>query len=109
MRLVLLAVVVACVSSAACTTTDTRLATGIEKPAAGVRVLVVNPDVHLSILTAAGQLEPRDDWTKAAEVNLAAAIAKSLEGKTHTFVPYDPSEAMGGGGGGAKSFDLTRL
>jgi hypothetical protein len=39
------------------------------------RVAVIQPDIHLGELTAGGLVEPRADWTKAAQ----ADVAKQLE------------------------------
>jgi len=97
MRILMIAV--ACALIAACTTTDTRVVEGIEAAPSGSRVLLVKPDVSLSILTAAGQLEPRDDWTKTAGANISREVGEVLQGRSHTYSAFDPDAAMGGRGG----------
>jgi hypothetical protein len=89
----------ACALLAACgTTTDTRVATAtaIGKPAANAKVVVVQPDVQLSILNAAGMQEPRADWSQTARANLAAALESELKAKSHPIAPLDPSQTLEG-------------
>lgn len=38
------------------------------------RIIVVQPDVHLGELTAGGLVEPRADWTKAAQTGIAKQL-----------------------------------
>lgn len=47
-------IVAACLLLAACTTTNTRLAASPTKPAAGARIILVEPDIELAVLTASG-------------------------------------------------------
>jgi hypothetical protein len=95
----LLLAIVACALLAACgTTTDTRLAapTAISKPAANSKVLVVQPDVQLSLLTTVGLQEPRADWSQDARRNLEQALQSELRAKAHPSDVLDPGQAMGG-------------
>lgn len=91
-------VAAACVATAACTTTNTKMAgpENLTKPAAGARVLLVEPDVSLALLTASGLQEPRADWSETAEKNLADAISGDLKAKNHVYSTLDPDDAMGG-------------
>jgi hypothetical protein len=87
----------ACALLAACTTTKAKLAfDNPTRPAPGARVLVLQPDVQLNILTAAGLQEPRADWSIAARQNLAAEIDKALGARAHNFKTLDPNAAMAG-------------
>lgn len=91
------AAIAACIMLAACTTTNTKLATnsGI-KPPAGSRVVLVRPDIELAVLTASGVQEPRADWSEAARNNIAAEIEGELKARSHAYSTMDPDEAMGG-------------
>ena len=94
----ILAVAVACLMLAACTTTNVKSAAGAAagRPAAGARILLVQPDIELSLLTASGMLEPKADWTLSGRTNIQSSVETALKGKSHTFSFLDPSQAMGG-------------
>jgi len=97
----ILAVAVACLMLAACTTTNVKSAAGAlaSKPAAGARILLVQPDIELSVLTVSGLLEPRADWTASGRGNIQSSVETALKGKSHTYSNLDPNQAMGGRGG----------
>lgn len=95
----LLLAIAACVVLAACgTTTDIRTAapTAINKPATNAKVIVVQPDVQLSLLTTVGLQEPRADWSQQARGNLASALQSEMRAKTHPSELLDPGTAMAG-------------
>lgn len=101
----ILAVAVACVLAAACTTTNVKKApTGMIAPSAGAKVLVVEPDIQLSILTFSGLAEPRADWSKAARDNIQNEIDLALAGKSHPMRKLASGEGMDG-----KAGQLLRL
>lgn len=86
--------VVACLFLAACTTTNTRLAdtaSTVAKPAAGTRVLIVQPDIELSLLTATGLSEARADWSKSARENIRQELKTATIGKSHVLRELDPA------------------
>jgi hypothetical protein len=88
-----------------CTTTNARLADATpDKPAAGARILVLQPDIQLNILTAAGLQEPRADWSAAAKQNLSKEVEAALSTKSHNFKMLDANSAMAG-----RSGQLLRL
>lgn len=91
----------ACLALAACTTTSVRMAgdARAKAPPAGARILLVEPDIDVRLLTAAGMLEPRADWSASGRRNLRAAVATVLETRSHTVVGLDPDTAMAGRGG----------
>jgi hypothetical protein len=97
----ILALAVACLVLAGCTTTSVKSAAGAaaNRPPAGARILLVQPDIELSLLTATGMLEPRADWTASGRTNIQASVEAALKGKSHSFSGLDPSQAMGGRGG----------
>jgi hypothetical protein len=86
---------------AACTTTAVKTAAPgtISAPVANSKVLVVEPDVQLSLLTAAGMQEARQDWSQQGHNNLSASLKTALEGKTHRFEVLDPETARDGASG----------
>lgn len=53
------------------------------------KVLVVQPDVVLSELTAGGMNEPRADWTKTASDALVAHLGEFMAKKAVSAVPLD--------------------
>ena len=86
-----------CLMLAACTTTDQKFADReAPKPAAGARILLVEPDVQLSLLTIAGLQEPKADWTKSAQANLDGAMQTALRQRSHQFRELDPANAQEG-------------
>jgi outer membrane biogenesis lipoprotein LolB len=92
-----LALVVGCLLLAACTTTNVRVASaGLQRPAAGARVLVLQPEVQLAVLTAGGVNEARADWSQAGQENLAREIEAQLKSRSHGFTMLDPEAAMSG-------------
>lgn len=97
-------VALACLVMAACTTTDSRVAMGVGAPRAGATVLLVKPDVQLSLLTTIGMNEPRADWSTQATDSLQTALAESLATSSYAIRPIDPEEALGG-----RSGQLLRL
>jgi hypothetical protein len=92
-------IALACALTAACTTTNTKVAKTVTTPDAGARILLVKPDVELSILLASGVNEPRADWSNTVRENLSREIQEQLGGKSHSFTAFDPEGAMGGRGG----------
>lgn len=89
-----------CLMAAACTTTRQQFADrDAPKPAAGARILLVDPDVQLSVLTIAGMKEPRADWTKSAQANLETAVQNALRQRSHQFRELDPSTVQEGRAG----------
>lgn len=95
-----LAVVACMLLVSACATTNVKLADlKGPKPPAGSKILIVQPDVQLSMLTAGGLLEPRADWSQQARDNLAHEIGATVDGRSHTITTLDPSTVMEGRAG----------
>ncbi len=77
---------------AACTTTDTRTAvSAAQKPASNAKLVLVNPEVSLGLLNAAGMTEPREDWSKDAAQNLTEQMSSALQAKGHAADSFDPT------------------
>jgi len=84
----------------ACASTNVKLADMAgPKPPAGSKILIIQPDVQLSMLTAGGLLEPRADWSQQARDNLAHEISATVDGRSHTITTLDPSTVMEGRAG----------
>lgn len=82
---------------AACATSAPKTFSGqFTPPPANSRVLVMTPDVQLSVLGAAGLAEPRQDWSISGRDNLAQAIAAYVQAKSHSTNALDPTTAMEG-------------
>lgn len=60
----------------ACTTTQQLASTDFRPPEGNYRVIVMQPDISVGILTAGGTVEPREDWTKLAHENVLNALAE---------------------------------
>lgn len=89
-----LGLIVALLGLAACTTTDTRLAeqAGI-KPPAGTRILLIKPDIELSMLMVTGLEEPKADWSKQGQDNVSAALRVDLKERGLSVKDLDPASA----------------
>lgn len=87
----------ACLLLAACTTTTVKSAAGLSTaPPQNARVLIAQPDIELSVLTAPGLLEPRPDWAASARTNMQAAVEATLKDRSHRVTAPDPVTAMEG-------------
>lgn len=81
----------------ACTTTQTRVTKTLpERPAAGTAILVLKPDIELSLLTASGLQEPNSQWSREALANVQASLNSSLQGRQQRFVAFDPDTITSG-------------
>jgi hypothetical protein len=83
--------------SAACTTTQTRTVNAVpERPAAGSIIVVLKPDIELSLLTVSGLQEPKAEWNAQALTNIQSQISEALGGKQYKFVAFDPDVITSG-------------
>lgn len=71
----------------------------IGTPAPNAKVLLVQPDVQLSLLTAGGVQEARADWSRQGRDDLSADLKAAMTGRTHPFDTLDPEAAMEGRAG----------
>jgi hypothetical protein len=94
----ILALILACALVAGCTTTNVKsVGPGMASAvSADSKVLTVQPDVQLSLLTASGLQERRADWSEQGQSNLNMAITESLEGRSHAIQALDPAASMEG-------------
>ena len=89
---------IASLALAGCTTSQVRVAAPeLTSPVtAGSAGLLVKPEARLAILTAAGQTDRRDDWSRDAANNLATAFQAELAKRDHPFQLVDLSAQMEG-------------
>lgn len=93
----LIIIVFAALALAGCTTTNVNtFSKDLAKPPAGAKILLVQPDIELGLLTAAGLQEPRADWSSAARTNIASAMQQELAGRKLNTMNFNPANAMEG-------------
>lgn len=94
----IIAIAAACLAMAACTTTQVKSAGSgmITAAEPNSKALLVQPDVSLALLTAAGLQERREDWSRSAQGNLASAIEAELRTRDHPIEALDPQASMEG-------------
>jgi len=68
----LMAVVLSCLSG--CATSTQNATEGFHRPTGNYRLVVMKPDISVSVLTAGGLTEPREDWTLTARDNILVAL-----------------------------------
>jgi len=73
-KLRLLVVLFAALCASACTTTSQVSHSGFRPPEGDYRLIVMQPDISVSLLTAGGALEFREDWTEQARANVIKAL-----------------------------------
>jgi len=71
---VLCVLALATLALSACTTTKQHASADFKPPQGTYKLIVMRPDVTVSVLTAGGMLEEREDWTKRAEENVLTAL-----------------------------------
>ncbi|MCC7461385.1 MAG: hypothetical protein IT480_02865 [Gammaproteobacteria bacterium] len=92
---------------AACTTTQQMADSGFRPPGGDYRLVVMQPDITVSLLTAGGGLEPRADWTDQARENvIKALIAQQADRGGNVTVAATREQA---GGDPQAVADLIRL
>lgn len=78
----------------ACAVPGTKMvAPTFEPPMERTRIVIMQPDVQMTLLTAGGLQEPRADWTSQSETNFLAAFDQILSHHGHDVVVFDPSIA----------------
>jgi hypothetical protein len=65
----------------------------------GGAVVIVGPDLHLYARTISGDLEIRDDWTRAAHDKIADALEARLQASARSFQFADQTASMEGRAG----------
>lgn len=109
MRIINLAAIAATAFAlSACTTTTHQVAdSGFRPPQGNYRVIVMQPDISVGVLTAGGTVEPREDWTNQARENVLKALtAQQVKRGGDITIASTREEA---GGDPAQVADLIRL
>jgi hypothetical protein len=75
MKRILLAGITAALTLSACTATQQVADSGFRPPQGNYRVIVMQPDISVGVLTAGGAFEVREDWTTTARENVTNALA----------------------------------
>jgi hypothetical protein len=68
-------------ATGACTTTERQAAPDFKPPQGGYNIIVMRPDIAVSVVTLGGTTEPREDWTNAAREHVLAAIQKEQQAR----------------------------
>ncbi len=72
-RIVIVATLVVFTSSA-CTTTKQFTDTGYKPPSGDYKLIIMQPDISVGMLTAGGLVEPREDWTNSSREHILNAL-----------------------------------
>jgi hypothetical protein len=79
-RRVVSAGIVLCLSLAGCAMTPgEQTMAGYVPPAGSYKLIVMRPDIAVSLLTAGGQLEQREDWTNTAREHVLDSLKAQQE------------------------------
>lgn len=68
----------------ACTSTQKQASADFKPPQGDYKIIVMRPDIAVSVLTAGGTLEPREDWTNTAREQVLDAVKKQQLSKGGT-------------------------
>jgi len=75
--------------AAGCAVTHGTSRQGATALGKGQRILIMDPDVRLYVLTAGGLLEPQAEWTAAGQGYVATALTEELRAKALGTVRYE--------------------
>jgi hypothetical protein len=78
-RLVSAALLLWCL--AGCTSISEQTSADFKPPAGKYKVIVMRPDIAVSVLTAGGQLEQREDWTNTAREHVLDSLRAQQAGR----------------------------
>jgi hypothetical protein len=59
-----------------CSSIQNQAAADFNPPRGSYKMVVMRPDISVSVLTAGGTVEPREDWTNTAREQVLAALQK---------------------------------
>lgn len=82
--------------SAGCTTTRQVADTGFRPPEGNYRLIVMQPDISVGVLTAGGAIEPHEQWTNQARENVLKALVAQQAGRGGQTKVAATREATGG-------------
>ena len=86
-----LTLVISIFGLAACTQTKSFVHDQVPaRPAGGVEVLLLEPDIELSEISVGGIAFPKADWTERGRSNVNAALVQIMEQKNAQLIYYEP-------------------
>lgn len=68
-------------ATSACSTTQRQVAPDFKPPEGNYNVIIMRPDIAVSVFTVGGMTEPREDWTNQAREHVLAAIQKAQQAR----------------------------
>ena len=68
------AVLLFCLGGCVTAPTTTQTSSDFKRPETGYKLVVMKPDIAVSLLTAGGQLEQREDWTTTAREHVLGSL-----------------------------------
>lgn len=71
-------------ATSACSTTQRQVAPDFKPPEGNYNVIIMRPDIAVSVFTLGGMTEPREDWTNQAREHVLAAIQKAQQARGGT-------------------------
>lgn len=80
----------------ACTTTRQVADAGFKPPQGNYRLIVMQPDISVGVLTAGGSFEHREDWTKQSRDNVLKALRSQQAKRGGNTTIAATREAAGG-------------
>jgi len=91
-----IAVTAMAVALSACTSTRQVADSGFKPPKGNYRLIVMQPDISVGVLTAGGSFEHREDWTKQARNNIISALRTQQTNRGGSTTIATTREAAGG-------------
>jgi hypothetical protein len=79
-----------------CATTQQMSDKAYQAPSSDYRLIVMEPDVQVSVLTAGGMLELREDWTKQAHGHVLKALQEQQQSRGGQITVATSREEAGG-------------
>jgi hypothetical protein len=81
---------------AGCTTTRQVADAGFRPPQGNYRLILMQPDISVGVLTAGGAIEPQEQWTNQARENVLKALVAQQAGRGGDTKVAATREEMGG-------------
>jgi hypothetical protein len=97
----------AVLAASGCTSVKNQAAADFTPPRGSYKLVVMRPDISVSVLTAGGTVEPREDWTNTAREQVLNALQKQqLAHGASTRIAIKREDA---GGSPEQVLELERL
>ncbi len=89
----LVAVTIISLALVGCQATSFYSSKKLERGGAELRVLLMPPDVQLSLVTAGGMREPKAEWTAKAKTHITTALREQMRQRGANLVLYEAPSA----------------